>query len=276
MIKIELRNKDNQLIQGEIDHEKVTQPYQVVGKDLAVLAIKDYLYQPGDKLVITSKQANQYLMVQLDETLVPSLIYLTGTQWEYQLPHKQMEKKAAIETSFSSKRHHIMVREAYPFEIMQYQNLSINSHDQKESTGAYPHATANVETRDEAIFYAKNAIDGKYGNYSHGSYPFTSWGINQQKDAELTIEFGREVRVDWVRLLFRGDYPHDSYWTNVTIEFSDGNNLCVPTIKSLEFQNVKFPLKKTTSLTLKNLRKVSDESPFPALTQIEVFGLNQI
>lgn len=115
-----------------------------------------------------------------------------------------------------------MVRKAYDFEINHYQNLSINPHDQKEDTYAYPHATANVETRDDVVFFAKNAIDGKYGNLSHGSYPYNSWGINQQAEATLTIEFGRVVEVDWIRLLFRADYPHDSHWKEVTLCFSNG------------------------------------------------------
>lgn len=46
------------------------------GDTLAVLAIKQYLYQVGDKIVVTYTGATPYLMVQLDETLAPSLIYL--------------------------------------------------------------------------------------------------------------------------------------------------------------------------------------------------------
>lgn len=125
------------------------------------------------------------------------------------------------------------------------------------------------------FFFAKNAIDGKYGNLSHGSYPFASWGINQQKDAALTIEFGRKVEIDWIRLLFRGDYPHDSYWTEVTLEFSDGTQQILATTNDTIFQEIKFPTKVTEFVTLKNLKKAADDSPFPALTQIEVFGRNK-
>ena len=112
-------------------------------------------------------------------------------------------------------------------------------------------------------------------NLSHGSYPFASWGINQQKEAQLTIDFGRPVETDWIRLLFRADYPHDSYWEEVTLAFSDGEERVVATTNTACFQEIKFPMKTTQTLTLKCLRKALDSSPFPALTQIEVFGRNK-
>lgn len=275
MIKIELKNKENQLILGRIDHEKAVQPFMAQGEDLAVLAIKDYSYELGDKIVVTTPEKECYFAVQLDETLPISIIYLPQEVWEYQIPLTEAARKASVETAFHSKRHHLMVRKAFDFEITNYQNLSFNPHDQKILSGAYPHARANVETRDDAVFFAKNAIDGKYGNLSHGSYPFASWGINQQADAALTIDFGRKVAIDWIRLLFRADYPHDSYWTKVTLEFSDGQELVLSTTNTTIFQEIKFPLKETSSLTIKKLIKAEDASPFPALTQIEVFGKNK-
>lgn len=274
MIKIILKDNDNETLSGCIGHEKEPQLFEASGDEMAVLAIKDYEYQLGDRIVVETASEDQYFVIQLDETMPPSMIFLPQAQWQYQIPLAPAARKASVETSFLSKRHHIMVRKAHPFEITNYQNLSFNLHDQKEASGAYPHAYANVETRDDAVFFAKNAIDGKYGNLSHGSYPFASWGINQQKDAALTIEFGRVVEIDWVRLLLRADYPHDSYWTEVTLEFSDGEELIVPTTNAVTFQDIKFTPKQTTRITLKNLIKAEDSSPFPALTQIEVFGIN--
>ncbi|MEI5993831.1 hypothetical protein [Candidatus Enterococcus mansonii] len=275
MIKIELKNEENQTIIGRIDHEKECGPFVAEGDSLAVLAIKDYSYECGDKIIVTINEEDTYFVVQLDETLAPSLIFVPQKTWEYSIPLTESTRKASVETAFHSKRHHLMVRKAYDFEIRNYQNLSFNSHDQKEISGVYPHVKANVETRDDAVFFAKNAIDGKYGNLSHGSYPFASWGINQQADAALTIEFGRKVDIDWIRLLFRGDYPHDSYWNEVTLEFSDGTQLVVPTTNATSFQEIRFPLKVTESVTFKELKKAADSSPFPALTQIEVFGRNK-
>ncbi|GGC97395.1 hypothetical protein [Enterococcus wangshanyuanii] len=275
MIKIELKNEQDQTVVGRIDHEKEEQFFVAEGKELAVLAIKNYSYEVGDKIVVTVTGDHPYFVAQLDETLAPTIIYLPQKTWEYTIPLEESARKASVETAFRSTRHHIMVRQAHVFEIEAYQNLTFNSHDQKEFSSAYPHAHANVETRDDAVFFAKNAIDGKFGNLSHGSYPFASWGINQQADAALTIDFGRMVEIDWVRLLFRADYPHDSYWTEVTLAFSDGEERIVETTNAVEFQEIHFPMKETSRLTFKQLKKATDDSPFPALTQIEVFGRNQ-
>lgn len=274
MLKLELLNQDNQVIVGKIDHEKENGPFCLVSDQFCLLAIKDYQYQAGDKIRISTDQEASYLMVQLDETLAPTLLFMKDKEWIFELPLAENLRKSSVETAFSSSRHQLMVRKAHEFEITNYQNLSFNSHDQKEDSGAFPHAIANVETRDESVFFAKNAIDGKYGNLSHGSYPFASWGINQQADAQLTINFGRLVEVDQISLLLRADFPHDSYWTEVEIEFSSGKVLTLKTEKSADFQVFNFTKEKTEFVKLKNMKKAADESPFPALTQIEVFGKN--
>jgi len=93
---------------------------------------------------------------------------------------------------------------AKDYEIKQYRNLAFNPHDQKETSGAYPYAVANVETRNDSMFFAKNVINGICANLSHGSYPYQSWGINQQADAEITIDFGRLVEVDRVGVIASG------------------------------------------------------------------------
>lgn len=272
MIKIEVKNQDRCCI-GRIDHEKPLGPLSAQGEEQAVLGIKNYAYQPEDQIVVTTEKEERYFVVQLDESLAPTLLYLPQRTWSYQIPLTAASRMAGVDTAFRSERHHIMIRKAHDFEISRYQNLTANTHDQKNFSGAFPHAKANVETRDEAVFFAKNAIDGKYANRSHGSYPFASWGINQQANAELRIEFGRLVEIDWVRLLFRGDYPHDSYWQTVTLAFSDGEET-VQTTNVLAFQDVRFSPRKTTFICLKNLKQAADDSPFPALTQIEAFGSN--
>lgn len=274
MLTINLKNDNHQTILGKLDHEKEPAPFTITDSNHAVLAIKEYTYQSGDYIEVTMDTTNNYLIVQLEATLAPSLIYVPAKKWTYQILTTPAEKKAMVETAFTAKRQHFSVRYAYPFEIENYQNLTFNAYDQKEFTGAYPHAHANVETRDEAVFFAKNAIDGRYGHLSHGSYPFASWGINQMSDAALTIDFGRLVTIDWVQVLLRSDYPHDSFWDEVTLEFSDGTQLQMQTTDTLGFQSLRFPEKETTLLRFCQLKKHPDDSPFPALTQIEAFGRN--
>ncbi|PLW61136.1 hypothetical protein [Lactococcus lactis] len=275
MIKIELLNKEKDNIYGKYDHEKEYAPFIARGEKLCTLGLKEYFYQIGDKIRVTVDQVPGFYMVQLDETLAPSLLYFTQKEWLFEIPLTDNLRKASVETAFKSVRHSLTVRKAYPFEISNYQNLSFNPHDQKKSSGVYPHISANVETRDESIFFVKNAIDGKLANLSHGSYPFASWGINQQPDAELTIDFGRTVEVDNLSFLFRCDFPHDSYWQSVQVIFSNGNRMTFDTEKYSEYQNFNFSLQQTSFIKLACLKKAQDDSPFPALVQIEVFGKNK-
>ena len=44
-----------------------------------------------------------------------------------------------------------------------------------------------LETGGEAVFAARNAIDGIYENSSHGEWPYQSWGINRDPNACLTL-----------------------------------------------------------------------------------------
>lgn len=272
MLTIQLKNQEHQVVVGKIDHEKECAPYSMTAHDQVVLGIKHYVYQAGDYIEVVMDTTENYLMVQFDETLAPTILYVPGTVWRYEIVTTPKNKKAQVDTAFSSERHHLFARYAYPFEITNYQNLTQNTHDQKEFSGAFPHAHANIETRDDVVFFAKNAIDGKYANASHGSYPFTSWGINQMKEAALTIEFGSEVEIDLLQLWLRADYPHDSYWDEVTIRFSDGTSQRLKTNNCATKQEFAIVPKRTHSLTLCQLQKHPDASPFPALTQIEAFG----
>ena len=151
-------------------------------------------------------------------------------------------------------------------------NLAENVNDQHGDVNCYPHASANVETRGEAVFAAKNAIDGVTANHDHGKWPFASWGINQRDDAEIKLEFGREISTDRIVLHTRADFPHDNWWVKGTVEFSDGSSMVLDLEKTDGAQEFTFSEKKISWLVLKDLIKADDPSPFPALTQIEVFG----
>lgn len=236
------------------------------------LALKNRSYQLGERLQLTlaDDELPGFFWVQMDEALSPSLIYLTEATWEFVVIQEELLRRAYSPKVFSGDRHYVHVWKPTKEEL-HYRNLALNAHDQKEQTGAYPHAFANVETREDATFFARNAIDGMLANQNHGSFPYQSWGINQQADAQLTIDFGREVLVDKVGLVLRGDYPHDSFWIQVAVEL-DGELFVLETTNQLDRQLFMIPPTKTTTITLKELIKHQDESPFPALTEMEVYG----
>ena len=168
------------------------------------------------------------------------------------------------------------MRPAKIWEINSYKNLAKNVMDQHGDPGCYPHASANVETRGEAVFAARNAIDGVVANLSHGNWPYESWGINRQDDAEMTLEFGRPVDFDTIVLYTRADFPHDNWWVKATLTFSDGTSQVVDMEKSVECHTFAIEKKGITWVKLGQLIKADDPSPFPALTQIEIYGTESL
>lgn len=209
-----------------------------------------------------------------DEAVGKSLVFVKDTI-TYYVPYG--EKKCNLSPkAFSGRLHLISIREAYEFEIKAYQNLACNVNDQHENVSSYPHASANVETRGESVFAARNAIDGITANHSHGLWPYASWGINRNPKAVLCLDFGRKIRTDRIIVYLRADFPHDSWWEKMSVVFSDGSKMTVPMKKTYLGQEILFEEKEIQWLELCELKKADDESPFPALTQIEVYGYNVV
>ena len=157
-------------------------------------------------------------------------------------------------------------------EISSRRDIACNPADLRGETDFFPHITANVETRNEACFCARNAINGLHCNNYHGEWPFGSWGIGAREDAWCCIDFGREVTVDAMALILRADFPHDSWWKQATLRFSDGSEERLP-LEKTRFRQV-FCIEKRRAAWVKfgSCVKAADPSPFPALTQLEVYG----
>ncbi len=231
-------------------------------------------YQKGDTVQLTVPRKGLYLL-QLDESLGTQVVYL-GKTATYPVPVEALEKTCFSPAAFNGSPHLLTLCEAPASTGTTYRNLAENPYDNHQTTGVFPHATANVETRNEMVFAARNAIDGILENRSHGEYPYQSWGINSNPKAELTIHFGRPVVIDMVRLTLRADWPHDSYWTEATLTFSDETTFACSLEKTFLPQSFKMEKKTITSIKLGNLLKADDASQFPALTQLEVFGVEKI
>lgn len=226
-------------------------------------------YEPGDRLCLESGEPG-FVVVSLSQTLLPVCGWLRGAMY-LSVPFGE-NALAYSPMCFAGTRHLLSARLAADYEVAGYRNLAGNSLDSHENSGLFPHAAANVETRGEAVFAARNAVDGLWANRGHGPWPYQSWGINQRQDASITIDFGRRVLVDRVVLVTRADFPHDSWWTQGTVTFSDGTGIPFPLLKTAGPQNITFPQKETDHIILGKLKKAADSSPFPALTQLEVWG----
>lgn len=228
-------------------------------------------YAPGDQILCEFPETGKFYVVRIDDTMDEAFVYVTKEQVVYDVPFE--EKKTSYNPkSFTGERHYLTLRPAKEHEISAYKNLAKNVIDQHGDPGCYPHASANVETRGEAVFAARNAIDGVVANLSHGNWPYESWGINRQDDAEMTLEFGRPVDFDTIVLYTRADFPHDNWWVKATLTFSDGTKEVVEMEKSVESHVFAIERKNITWVKLGELIKADDPSPFPALTQIEVYG----
>lgn len=227
-------------------------------------------YVPGDRIVLETSAKDTFAWIQMDDALGRALVYITGNV-EYVVPFG--EKRINLSPkAFYGNRHFLHVRLAREYDIDVYRNLALNVYDQHQMKNCYPHAVANVETRGEMVFAAQNAIDGVIANESHGEWPYQSWGIDRRDDARLKIEFGRVAEVDRIVLYTRADFPHDNWWKSVRFTFSDGSELEMKMEKSALAHEITFPAKHANWLEMHDMVKSEEPSPFPALTQIEVYG----
>lgn len=237
-------------------------------EEINLLVTREYC--EGDSILIEYAGKPLYIWLQLDDALGKSLVYLTGNM-RYMIPFG--EKRINLSPkAFLGKQHLLHIKKAKEFEVKAYRNLALNVNDFHENETCFPHASANVETRGEAVFAAKNAIDGVTANECHGAWPYASWGINRNPDAKLRLDFGREVEVDRLVIYLRADFPHDNWWERAAVTFSDESSMTLSLKKTGLGQEFTFEKKKIKWLELSQLIQAKDPSPFPALTQIEVYG----
>jgi len=229
------------------------------------------VYQKGDKIVLESSLKEGFYVISVDDAMGEEFVYLSENNFSFEIPFG--EKKICYSPKlFSGEKHLITARLAQKEEVAVYKNLARNRLDQHGETHCYPHASANVETRGESVFAARNAIDGIKENRSHGEWPYGSWGINRRKDAVWKLEFGRSVDIDKLCIYLRADFPHDNWWKQVTVRFSDGSLFHWELEKTGKGQALKIEKKAIEWLQLENLIQSEEPSFFPALTQLEVYG----
>lgn len=227
-------------------------------------------YAEGDVITLSADRPG-HVSALLEDSMAEALGYLSG---EFKLAVPFGEKRVSYSPkSFTGDVHLLTARKTTAEEIARRRNLCLNPLDSHDNSGLFPHARANVETRGESVFAARNAIDGHYANAGHGPWPYQSWGINRNPDAELVVDFGRMVTVDELRFTLRADFPHDNWWTQATVTFSDGSSFTAGFLKTGEPQVFSIPARTVSWLRVDRLIKdETDPSPFPALTQIEAWG----
>ncbi|MUO89032.1 carbohydrate-binding protein [Agrobacterium vitis] len=227
-------------------------------------------YRDGDRLLVDVSEPG-HVRLALDAAIAPAILYLPQGRFSFSIPFGA-RKIAYQPHAFCGDLHRLYAAKARSEEIVAQRNLAFNPLDDHANSQAFPHVEANVETRGEAAFAVRNVIDGERANSNHGFWPFTSWGINRDPQAALTLFFGRPVTLSEVVLTLRADFPHDAWWESAVLSFSGGEETRLALVKSSAAQRFSLPETRTEWVRLHSLVKADDPSPFPALTQIEVWG----
>jgi hypothetical protein len=235
-------------------------------------------YQPGDRIILGGPKR---MAVRLDESVPECLLYLAGSSDEkvtYEIPYGREEKEtgsAYAPESFAGNSHRVTVRALHEDEIKGYRNLALNPCDLRETenveTQFFPHASSNSVSRSLFDFEARNAIDGVTKNGHHGVWPYQSWGPQLRLDLWWKVDFGRPVELDKIRVMVRADFPHDSFWKNADVEFSDGSRLPIQIGASAEFQEFSFPKRRASWLRITNLVP-SDPEKWCSFIEVEAWG----
>lgn len=228
-------------------------------------------YYDKDDVIWVTTDEGRCLWFQADRALSPAQLYVPSGLLKYRVPTGEA-RRAHPPQAFSGDHHVITARTATGRETSEYRNVALNPADQNGATSAFPHVSANAETRGESVFEARNTIDGLRLNSCHGDWPYQSWGVDIAEDACITLAFGRAVRIDKMALTIRADFPHDSYWTDGTIELSDGGRVSFPLVKTAGRQWIELEEHTIEWIKLGHLIKADDPSPFPALVEWEVYG----
>jgi hypothetical protein len=243
------------------------------GRGFAAIHVDGHLRCAGS----ISVSGPRYMMLKLDPLIPETLVYVPSGRWTYDLPVETGKKDSIwrvldpMAFSGNQEQHFMMARAATPQEIAAYRNVALNPYDVRGQTTAYPHATSNSECRGEADFAARNAIDGYTENTRHGPWPVQSWGPDQRTDLWWQVDFGRPVEVDKVVLYIRADFPHDAYWHDGTIEFSDGSTVKISLERKAAAQEFKFPKRTTTYVKFTHLEQTKPLG-WAGFTEVEVWG----
>ena len=162
-------------------------------------------YCEGDKIIIR-KADTEYLKIQLDETLAESIIFSPLSTIEFPVPTGAL-KNGYDDNAFCGNSHRIKLSEPSNEEKYGARKISLNSHDIRGQKKYFPHAYANLVTREAVCFFERNAIDGITENKGHGNYPYHSWAGGAREDLEYFIDFGTLVEVEKLVFYLRADFP---------------------------------------------------------------------
>ncbi len=230
----------------------------------------DRSWQEGDKVEIDAP-ARAHLWLRLNASIPDGEVYCPDGHLSWRVPAGE-HRLAYAPGAFAAERNILSARLMTTQEISRRRDVARNPLDLRDETDFFPHCTANVETRGESVFAARNVIDGLRHNTSHGKWPFESWGIGAREDAWCRIDFGRPVIAERMALTLRADFPHDAYWVCGHAVDSNGEELSFELRKTGDRQWIDLGGRVVNWLRLERMVKSDDPSAFPSLRAWEVIG----
>lgn len=257
MIHISVKNQAGQVL------------FETAHQEEALLCF-NRTWEEGDAIVITAP-AGAHAAVAIDASMLQGEVYLPSGEMVWRVPFGEL-RLSYQPGLFEGSRHIVSARLLAAAETRACRDIARNPLDLRGDTGFFPHCTANVETRNESVFAARNVIDGLRFNTSHGEWPYESWGIGAREDAWCLLDFGREVTVQSMALTLRADFPHDAYWVSGHAVDSNGNDISFPLEKTKDRQFIDLGGRRVRWLRLERMVKSDDPSAFPSLRAWEVFG----
>ena len=234
----------------------------------------DRVYEEGDKFIVKLRDCGDFIWMKLDESLKESIVLVPDKIFEYTVPFG-LELTGYDEESFKKPTHTISLREATDEEAFGSRIISENSADRHGVGRYFPHARANFVTRNDPVFFERNAVDGVIGQKGHGKYPFHSWAGGAREDLEFYIDFGTEVEVEKIDFFLRADFvnDHDTWWKSIDVEFDDGTVQTAQFEKPVSGQMLVLDEPKVTKIVhFTNFKQVSYPLSFAGLTQVQVYG----
>ncbi len=261
------------------------------GDGTVLLEVTKSEFKAGATVKVELPKDEHYLAISISKDHVDeAIVYLPSGVFNYTIPNLAWSYPSELKRVA---RHTISARIPSDDELATVQNLARNpldliSKDTKIknytyaawSGDVYPHATTSSVCRlydseeSKYQFEARNAIDGIKKNTSHGSYPYQSWGPDSdfsEKKGYIKIDFGHEVNVDSLNMYIRADFPHDTYFKKMKVEFSDGSSVEFDIEKTADEQSFEIGGIKTTYIKITELEK-DDHNGWAAITEIEVMG----
>ncbi len=262
------------------------------GNGVVELKLDKSTFKKGAKIEIQLPEGEHYLAVNISKDIMEeAIVYLPESKFSYIIPNFSYSYPAKMKSAYS---HTITARIPDNSELSQSHVLSLNPFDLIDdstkitgykyksywSGSVYPHASTSsvcrVSDSEESKyqFEARNAIDGYTKNKGHGNYPYQSWGPDSdfsETKGYLLIDFGHDVTVDMLNLYIRADFPHDTYFNSMTVEFSDKSTLTFEISNDANAQTFNLGGKTTSYVKIKKLEKV-DHAGWAAITEVEVVG----